>query len=524
MEIAPENYPKTRYMKRLAIYMLMILSSVPAFAGFRSKLPVKWGKITAAEFSVVPTGSDANASAIVLCDYGDIEITNRTFYTRHTRIKILNEEGLKFATVEIPYQAKHRHDVFYDLKAQTLILENGKIVKHKVAPGAIEDIVINDRWSVRKFTFPMVKPGTIIEYEYRIASLDFEKLDTWYFQHEIPTIWSEIRFNVPPPFIYLVSFENNRELAPDEEAVYGQKLQWLYSTKARPRRFKLIEDNYLLYNTNENRYKVWALNHMRKKIVMKNLPGLTQAGTEGTLSELYPQVSFDLFESSGNLPRMFRPLLLTTHDGYEDKGEWGMMRSSEYIGYVHFRLKTWMQFNEKLLAHEKFGQYLEKSPGRLDALASQNADEVQKVNSVYQYVKRSFTWNGVYSQYAGQDFRDFLEKRTGSSAELNLILVNLFRQQGIKSDPVLIRTSDQGIPEKMYPVKDQFNHVIATAEIGGKVYLFDATSNSGELNKLNKLDIGTEGWVVRKDNPGWIQTFETGKEIEVDEDIPVFHL
>ena len=168
--------------------------------------------------------------------------------------------------------------------------------------------------------------------------------------------------------------------------------------------------------------------------------------------------------------------------------------------------------------------YLHKTTGKTLAAVDGKSNELEKVNTIYQYVKSQFTWNGEFAAMATQDFKKFLEARKGSSAEMNLILVNLLRQHGIKSDPVLIRTSNLGMPEKMYPVKNQFNHIIATAEIGGSTYLFDITSNSTELNKLNKLDLGTEGWLVREDNYGWIETFPAGKKIPVDEDIPVFKL
>lgn len=505
--------------------MLMLIASVPAYAGFRSKLPVKWGKINAAEFSIIPAGTDTNAPAVVLCDYGDIEITNRTFYTRHTRIKILNQDGLKYATVEIPYRTKNNHDRFYELKAQTLELRDGQILKHRVEAGQIEDIRINNQWSKKKFTFPGVAPGTIIEYTYEIASLDFEKLDTWYFQREIPTIWSEFRFNVPSPFTYLVSYINNRALGPDEESVYGEQLQWMYSTKARKRHFDLLDKNFLLFNTSENRYKVWALNNMRKKIVMKNLPGLSDSPDSKPISVLYPQVRLDLFESSGSLPRAFRPLLLTTHDNYDDLNEWSMIHgSSEYIGYVHFRLKTWEQFTNNLLAQERFGNYLMLNAGIKKDIIAGNTDELTKINAIIHHVKSVYTWNGEYSQYAGQDFKDFMKTKIGSSAEMNLLLINFFRQAGIESDPVLIRTADLGLPEKMFPVKNQFNHVIATALIGGKTFLFDVTSDTGALNMLNRADIGTSGWVVRKNNPGWIETFEVEDKKATDPDIPVFQL
>lgn len=524
IEIATYELSKSQNMKQLALYILISVISVPTFAGFRSKLPLKWGKISVAEFSITPAGTDASASAIVLCEYGDIEITNRTFYNRHTRIKILNDDGLKYATIEIPYRSKNRHDVFNDLRAQTLELVNGRIVSHKVQASSIEDIPINDTWSKKKFTFPAVKPGSIVEYKYTIASLDFEKLDTWYFQREIPVIWSEVRFNVPSPFTYLVSFENNRELEPDEESVYGEKLQWLYNTKARSRRFKLMQDNYLLFNTNENRYKVWALSNMRKKIVMKNLPGTSHSKSSQPLNQLYPQVRFDLFESAGNLPRMFRPLLLTTHNSYNRMSEWDLHYDREFIGYVHFRLKTWSQYNEDLLTHDRFGEYLLKSPVRAGIISEPDADALQKINSTIQYVKRNFQWNGEYTYLAQQSFKDFIEKRKGSSAELNLILVNLLRQQGISSDPVLIRTVDLGAAEKMYPVKDQFNHVIATAEIEGKIFLFDATGSSSELNKLNSQVIGTEGWIVRRNSPQWLEIFKAKQDNRITNEIPVFEL
>jgi hypothetical protein len=514
-------------MKQIIFLLLLFVVATSAFARFTDKLPVNWGKIAADEFSIVPKGTDAQAPAIVLCDFGNIEITNRTFYTRHIRIKILNEQGLQYASVEIPYEVKDKHDVFYELKAQTLVMENGKIVKYKVAPGQIEDLTINEKWHKKKFTFPHAAPGAIIEYHYVIASLDFEKLDNWYFQREIPTIWSELRFDVPPPYVYLVSFENNRELAPDEEAVFGQKLQWMYDTKTWEKRSELANNKYILFNTGENRFKVWALNDMKKKIVMKNLPGLSSVADGQPLAYHYPQVRFDLFESSGNLPRAFRPLLITTHDDYETRGEWSLMQdNSAVMGYVHYRLKTWSQFNESLLNNERFGQYLmKKSDGMLQSeINSSGSNELEQIASIIHFVQKNFQWNGTFSMYATQNFKSFTEKRTGSSAELNLLLVNLLRQHGFKSDPVLIRTADLGQPEKLYPVKNQFNHVIASAEIGGRLFLFDATNSSSDLNRLNKLDIETQGWIVNNDHPGWVETYTEGNKKEQESEIPFFSL
>jgi transglutaminase-like putative cysteine protease len=496
-------------MKAL-LYILLVAFSLPVSAGF-GKYPIRWGKVSPSEFTIVPQGKDAGAPAIVLCDFGDIEVTNRTFYTRHTRIKILNEAGLKYASVEIPFQTRNRHDDFYVLKARTLVYENGKVIEYPVEGGQMETVKISERWSIKKFTFPRARPGVIIEFKYTIASLDFATLDTWYFQREIPTLWSELRFKVPDPYVYLVTFRNNRPLAPDEEVAFGSRLQWLYDTRARQRRIELARNKYLLYATAESRYKVWAMNSANKKIIMKNLPGLSWSGNNQPVTEYYPQVHFSLFESSGNLPRSFRPLVLTTHDAYDTRGEWELMNDRMALpGYVHYRMKTWSELNATLLAHERFGKYLITNRGGLrfiDSISGGTANMQARMNAIYGFVKTNFRWNGAFSMYAEQDFDDFLRNRTGPSAEINLMLINLLQRAGIQADPLLIRTADMGMPEKMYPVTGQFNHVIAMAEINGVRYLLDATVDSKDTGMLNRKDIGTQGWIVHPDNPGWIEIF-----------------
>jgi hypothetical protein len=498
-------------MKTYIKILLCLVITLPAIAGNNNKYPIRWNKISSAEFDVKPAGRDSAASAIVLCDFGNIQVTNRTFYSRHTRIKILRNDGLRYATVEIPFQTRDRHDDFSGIKARTLVRENGKIRSYKVPSGQIEKIVINDRWSKLRFTFPKVAPGAIIEYEYTIASLDFENLDTWYFQREIPTIWSELSFEVPEPYVYLVTFENNRTLAPDEAEAYGRRLQWMFDTKPRQRRIDLARDNELLYATSENRFKVWALNNRRKTITMRNLPGLSQLPGNQPLTDFYPRVTFDLFESSGNLPRSFRPLLLTTADDYDSRGEWQLMRDATAIpGYIHYRLKTWSQFNESLLEQDRFGKYLVKNSGGnhlIDSITHRSQEPEVRLASIFAYVVKNFKWNGEFSMYASQKFEDFLSQQRGSSAEINLLLVNMLQRAGIKANPLLLRTNDLGAPEMMYPIRHQFNHVIAVAEIKGTQLLLDATSGTTDVRMLNKKDIGTQGWIVSETNPGWIEIF-----------------
>jgi hypothetical protein len=158
----------------------------------------------------------------------------------------------------------------------------------------------------------------------------------------------------------------------------------------------------------------------------------------------------------------------------------------------------------------------------IDSITQGSKSKPERMEALFDFVRKDFKWNGEFSLYASQDFKDFVKNRAGSSAEINLMLVNLLRTAGIMAHPLLIRTSDRGMPEKMYPVKGQFNHVIAVAEIDGEEVLLDAVSGSNDLNRLHRLDIGTQGWIVREDNPGWIDIFSPVRK--GDEEAPVFKL
>ena len=191
--------------------------------------------------------------------------------------------------------------------------------------------------------------------------------------------------------------------------------------------------------------------------------------------------------------------------------EWSLMQDDRKIpGYVHYRLKTWTQFNKNLLQQERFGKYVAENARAnyvIDSITRRTQDPESRMALIYAYIVRTYKWNGEYSMYATRSFDDFLHQKKGSSAELNLLLVNMLQRAGIKADPLLVRTNDLGAPETMYPVRYQFNHVIAVAEINGKQILLDATSGTANVGMLNKKDIDTQGWTVSETSPGWVEIF-----------------
>ena len=64
---------------------------------------------------------------------------------------------------------------------------------------------INDNWFQKKFVFPNVKSGSIIEYEYEIVSPFKFNLVDWEFQSELPTLYSEYKVFMVPFYEYVSS-------------------------------------------------------------------------------------------------------------------------------------------------------------------------------------------------------------------------------------------------------------------------------------------------------------------------------
>src|SRR5687768_4043495 len=150
----------------LVVYLpMMVFCQVPE---------AKFGKISATELEQKSYSIDPTADAIVLYDIGVTQIVgNRKGwfsleFKRKKRIHILNKNGYGQASIEIPvYKINDQEEQLLDLKASTYNLENGKISEAKLDKSAIYSEKRDKHIVLKKFAFPSVKEGSIIEYEYK---------------------------------------------------------------------------------------------------------------------------------------------------------------------------------------------------------------------------------------------------------------------------------------------------------------------------------------------------------------------
>ena len=143
-----------------------------------------WLEVTAQDREIKEVPGDPGASAIQLffADYRDDDVRYQFFYHR---IKILTEEGKKYANIEIPIFPFYHFD---GVKART-IHPDGSIVEFTGKP--FEKIIAKTRevkFLAQTLTMPDVTVGSIIEYKYRYSWERYTFDTTWSLQHDLFTV------------------------------------------------------------------------------------------------------------------------------------------------------------------------------------------------------------------------------------------------------------------------------------------------------------------------------------------------
>src|SRR6188508_3511891 len=171
-------------MKRLLLSFSVVSLLINSQA--QDKSPVKFGKISAEDFKTSVYSVDSNAAGVIIADIGNSTITGNSkgwfsIEFRHfKRIHILKKSSYELADVQIPlYTDGHNEEELQNLKAYTYNLENGKIVETKLEKSGVFQDKLSKNQLIKKFTFPGIKEGSIIEYEYTIHSDFIFNLQPW---------------------------------------------------------------------------------------------------------------------------------------------------------------------------------------------------------------------------------------------------------------------------------------------------------------------------------------------------------
>jgi len=178
--------------------LLSLILSISLFSAIGQINPkTKWGQVSQEEIDYKEVSFEKWAPAVILYEEGYTSIS-KSFQTHiYRRIKILSEKGIEAANQELVYYSYKALEGLGSIKAQTINIENGKPVIYPVNKNEIYDTNLNEYYNSKKFTFPNVHVGSIIELEYDFSDQKLYFIDAWRFQHEFPTLYSsyEIKNN-----------------------------------------------------------------------------------------------------------------------------------------------------------------------------------------------------------------------------------------------------------------------------------------------------------------------------------------
>jgi hypothetical protein len=399
----------------------------------RSK--IKYGEVSVEELKMKVCDKDSTASAVVLFDYGELNLGDFKYY-RHTKIKILKKEGYDYANTSLPIFGG---EDISSLKAATYNLENGKIIATPLEQeGKFKEEFV-EGIDIVKWAMPSVKEGSVIECKYEISRAGIRD---WEFQRTIPTIHSEFKL---------------QEGSGIRLQVF---MQGYLSTQQ-------VEDNHWL---------------------IKDAPAFDQEPFISSYQNYISRVNLEIASYDVN--------------HYDP---WNRSFSNFFIRFMTEWSDLSKQYNKEFFKNE-----LVSEAGFLrsftDELIRNCKHPDEKVRAIHSFVQSAMQWNERNTTLVRQrGLKKVFEEKTGTSGEINWIMLSMMRHAGLPADPVLISTRDNGFPRLEVPNKTKFNRVIVMTDYNGEKKMIDATDKSLAIDFLPETCLNGVGYWAKPVGFEWVE-------------------
>lgn len=440
-------------MRKLTLTSLLILSASIIFA--QKEIP-SYGKIDKADLQLKECEFDKDAEAYKLLSYSDVhyDIVGddiEIITDERTRIKILKDKGLDEANIKVRFYSKARYEDIKNISGVTYNLDDaGNVVTTKLDNSSIYVKKINNQFSEVTFTMPDVKVGSVFEYKFTDVKKSLGNVDDWYFQDDIPTRFSMYRILIPNIFRFI-----NQVLA-----------------------YQNVDQKSEVINSNIYYHGGLVSDRAEEKTYsLKNVPALREEPFMGAEKDYLQRVV-------SQLQRIV----------YND-------------GQVEEVMSSWPKLTDQLLDDEDFGLQLKKNlphTKSLDDSLKNIQGDYNKMIAIYNYVRANMNWNNSEHIYSSQGVKTAWDKKSGSNAEINFILIDLLRDAGIKAFPLLVSTKDNGTVNTIYPFLDQFNCTMTCVLIGDHKYFLNAADKYNPSNLIPYDVLDNEGFIVDKEYGGWV--------------------
>lgn len=461
-------------MKKLFLPVFLLLS-IHVYSQKNEK-PYTFGTVSTNELEMTIYEKDTTANAVVLFEHGNtiVEHKNNKTYLNTTvygKIKILNKEGVNHATIKIHFYNDKDKSKVKNIKAVT---HNINQPKTHLNSKHIYTNIINEHWKEVTFTFPNVKAGSVLEYQYNLETQSFFNFNGWTFQSEIPKIQSEFHALIPGNWRYNRSLKGLLKLSTNEASIKKNCFSFGYEFSA--------DCEQLTY-------------------IMKDIPAFIEEEQYSTTKNNYiSKIEFELaeiFYTDGTSKKF------TT--SWKETDKW--LKRDESIG--------------RQIKNKSF--FLKKIPEELLAIE----DEVQKSKSIYEHIQNHYSLNSDKTYiFKDIEVKKAFTNKFGNFSEINLALINALQAANIDAKILLLSTRDRGFPTKAHAVISDFNYLVAHITINNQNYLLDASDKLLPFNMLPFKALNSYGRVLDfKNGSYWhdikpyINTFNrTSLKVDLTED------
>jgi hypothetical protein len=422
--------------------------------------------ITQAELDMKQYDKDTSAHALILNEHGTAKIqqvSNNTInivYEYHVKIKIFDNVGYTWATriISLSNNDNERETLEAVRGVTTYTDDDGSVKKESLDPDKVYKTDVNKYWKQAKFAMPGVRKGCVIEFDYITYSPFLAHFPKWEFQSAIPKLYSEYEVHLPGFWTYNIALRGPLNLSKQKA--------------------NIEKDCFSAYGKScDCAYAVYG---------MKDIPAFVSEADMTSPLNFISALNFQLTQFTN----------INT-------------------GVVTSFAKEWKDVDYDLKNSDTFGEQLRKKnlfKEVMPGLIAGKTDSIEKAKAIYEYIQKNIKWNNFYGTGSVNGLRKIIEAHTGSCADVNLALVAALNEGGLMAEPVLISTRDHGVVNKLYPVTEGFNYVIAKVDIGGQSYLLDGTDPLLPFGVLPLRCLNDEGRVMNLDKPSYWLPISTGQD------------
>lgn len=456
-------------------FLILFLITIKSFQTYSQSPVRKFGDIDKKNLEMKFYEKDSTAEALEIFSVGDVIYralsTTGEFeivYSIHKRIKIFNEEGYEYANVKIPYyyQSKSNSESITSIKASSYNIVNGKIEKTKLTKSNIIKVKKEiEGWNYLNVNIPKVKKGTIIDYKYTIKSPFLSYINTWYFEKEIPILWTEYNVSIPEYFRFV----------PQTQTFHSFLINGQQSSSSATGTISTVRRDYYLREKKSKQQIQYLNNHY--KWATKDVPAFKNEKYITSKNDCISKVDFQFIGTNFN--RIFEP--------YNS---------------------SWETISKSLLSNERFGRFINNKgvyKNEVAELKAETKDRKALLIAIYNYMSDYLSSNGIRGLRLGNSIKETNRLKSGNIAQVNLSLIAALRVAGFDANPVILSTRDNGrIYVNNAPRINNYNYVIAHVTEEGKEYLLDISNENYPFNTLPPHCLNGIGRLLKKEGGKWV--------------------